>query len=232
MQMKLKTNLKVIAFIISLFVIQSCNVITYKGKIKEGTIIYDIVYLQDDKANPLISILPTTMVFKFKNDMSSQKIDGWMGIFQMTGIADRDEKKRIAILKIMNDKFYYETDMNGPGFGFDEMKNIRAINIDSVKTIAGLSCKCAQIYIGSSEKPAFTVFYTDKIKLNQPNCNNPFSMIDGVLMQFQMSFQKIPMLLTARKVVSEEVSDDEFRIPDGYSKVSRDKMQAVISNLM
>jgi hypothetical protein len=189
------------------------------GKIDEGTIEYDIVYLQDEKDNPLISLLPTTMSLKFKDELSIQKIEGWMGIFQMAGIADRANNKRDAILKIMNEKYYYETTMDGPPFGFDEMPGIRVEPSDSTKTIAGYLCKCSNVFIGDSAKPSFTVYYTDQIKLDNPNCNNPFSMINGVLLEFQMSFQKIPMRLTAKKVTQEEIPDDEFNVPEGFSKV-------------
>ena len=85
-------------FIFLLIVSLSCNMSGFSGKIDEGTIEYDIVYLQDEKDNPLISLLPTTMSLKFKDELSIQKIEGWMGIFQMAGIADRGNNKRDAIL--------------------------------------------------------------------------------------------------------------------------------------
>ena len=219
-------------FIVLLIFSFSCNVSDFSGKLSEGTIEYDIVYLQDEKDNPLISLLPVVMTLKFKDDLSIQKIEGWMGIFQMAGIADRGNNKRDAILKIMNEKYYYETTMDGPPFGFDEMPGIRVVPSDSTKTIAGYLCKCSNIYIGDSIDPVFSVYYTNEIQLSNPNCNNPFNMIDGVLLEFQMSFQKIPMRLTARKVTKEEIPDEEFVIPEGFSKVSKDKMQETISNLM
>lgn len=210
----------------------SCDNLGFSGKLSEGTVEYDIVYLQDEKDNPLISLLPTTMSFKFKDDLSIQKIEGWMGIFQMAGIADRGNNKRDAILKIMNEKYYYETTMDGPPFGFDEMPDFKLKDSDSTKTIAGYLCKRKDVFVGDSAKAAFSIYYTDQIELENPNCNNPFKMVDGVLLEFQMSFQKIPMKLTAKKVTKEEIPDDEFNIPEGFSKVPMEKMQETISNLM
>lgn len=210
----------------------SCDIAGFSGKLDEGNIEYDILYLQDEKDNPLISLLPTTMTFKFKDEKSIQKIEGWMGIFQMAGIADRENDKRTAILKIMNEKYYYQTTMNGSPFGFDEMPGIQIKPSDSTKTIAGYLCKRSDVFIGDSLKPVFSIYYTNEIELSNPNCNNPFNMIDGVLLEFQMSFQKIPMKLTAKKVTKEEINDDEFEIPEGFAKVPKEKMQEVISNLM
>lgn len=210
----------------------SCENLGFSGKLDEGSIEYDIIYLQDEKDNPLISLLPTTMSFKFKEERSIQKIEGWMGIFQMAGIADRENDIRIAVLKIMNEKYYYQTTMNGPPFGFDEMPGITVKPSDSTKTIAGYLCKRSDVFIKDSIQPIFSIYYTNEIQLSNPNCNNPFNMIDGVLLEFQMSFQKIPMKLTAKKVLKEEITDEEFETPEGYSKVPKEKMQEVISNLM
>lgn len=221
-----------ITFILLSVIVNSCEITGFSGKLNEGSIEYDIVYLQDEKQNPLISLLPTTMQLKFKNDLSVQKIEGWMGIFQMAGIADRENNKRDAFLKIMNEKYYYETTMDGSPFGFDEMEGIRIEPSDSTKTIAGYLCKSYDIFIKDSAGCVFSVYYTNEIELSNPNCNNPFNMIDGVLLEFQMSFQKIPMKLTAKKVVKEDIPDDEFKVPEGFAKVTKEKMQEVISNLM
>jgi len=204
----------------------------FNDNFDEGFIEYDIVYLQDERENPLISLLPTTMQFKFKDNVSVQRIEGWMSIFIMSGIADRNNNKSLAMLKIMNEKYVYETTMSGPTFGFDEMKGFKLNETDCTKVIAGVTCKKVDVVFDSDTIPGFSIYYTDQFKLDNPNSYNPFSQIKGVLLEYQMSFQKIPMRLTAKKVSSEEVLEEEFEIPAGYEKVSREKMQEVISNLM
>lgn len=210
----------------------SCDMAGFSGKLDEGIIEYDMVYLQDEKDNPLISLLPTTMTVKFKDDVTIQKIEGWMGIFQMAGIADRDNNKRQALLKIMNEKYYYETTMDGPTFGYDEMPGLKVEKSDSTKTIAGYKCKAYTVYVNDSANTIFTVYYTNEIQINNPNCNNPFNMIDGVLLEYQMAFQKIPTHLVAKKVIKEKVNDEEFLIPEGFVKVQKAKMIETINNLM
>ncbi|MBI5541095.1 MAG: hypothetical protein HY951_13600 [Bacteroidia bacterium] len=224
-----------ISGLISIFLLiftYSCGIDGFSGKLDEGVIEYDMVYLQDEKDNPLISLLPTSMTVKFKDDVTVQKIEGWMGIFQMAGIADRDKNKRQALLKIMNEKYYYETTMDGPQFGYDEMPGMKVEKSDSTKTIAGYKCKAYSVSLNDSANTKFIVYYTDEIKINKPNCNNPFNMIDGVLLEYQMAFQKIPTHLKAKKVIKEKVNDEEFAIPEGFVKVPKEKMQETISNLM
>lgn len=224
-----------IAFIAGLFfATTACENVQelFSDKIDEGFIEYDIVYLQDERENPLISLLPTTMQYKFRDNISVQKIEGWMSIFAMSGIADRNKNQSFALLKIMNEKYVYETNMSGPSFGFDEMPKFTIEHTDCTKVIAGMPCKKLNVVFESDTIPGFSIFYTDMIKLDNPNSHNPFTQVNWVLLEYQMSFQKIPMRLTATKILKEEVLDEEFQIPAGYESVSREKMQEVISNLM
>jgi len=218
--------------ILSVLLISACSTASFSGKLDEGTIEYDMIYLQDQKENPIISLLPTTMSLKIKNNNSIQKIEGWMGVFQMAGIARRNENYKAAYLKIMGEKYAFETTMDGPAFGFDEYPKMKLVHSDSVKVIAGYKCKAYDVYLNDSSAAAFTIYYTEDIKLDNPNCNNPFQEVKGVLLEFQMKFQKIPVHLIAKKVIKEEIADDEFLIPDGFQKVSKEKIQEVINNLM
>jgi len=216
------------------FVLAACNNVQelFSDKIDEGFIEYDIEYLQDERQNPLISLLPTTMQFKFKDNISIMRIEGWMSIFVMAGIADRNANQSFALLKIMNEKYVYETTMDGPSFGFDDMPPFTLHETDCTSVIAGMPCRKFDVKFESDTIQGFSIFKTDMVKLENPNCNNPFPMVNGILLEWQMSFQNIPMRLKATKVSAEEVLDEEFEIPAGYEKVSREKMQEVISNLM
>ncbi len=221
-----------LGFIGLILLLNVCSTASFSGKLDEGTIEYDMIYLQDQKENPIISLLPTTMTLKIKDNKSIQKIEGWMGVFQMAGIARRDENYKAAYLKIMGEKYVFETTMDGPAFGFDEYPKMKLVPSDSVKIIAGYKCKAYDVYLNDSSAAAFTIYYTDDIKLDNPNCNNPFQEVKGVLLEYQMKFQRIPVHLIAKKVVKEEIADDEFLVPDGFQKVSKEKIQEVINNLM
>jgi hypothetical protein len=217
-----------------LLALSGCNNIQelFSDNMDEGIVEYDIEYLQDERQNPLISLLPTTMQYRFKDNVSVQKIEGWMSIFAMAGIADRKNNKSLAMLKIMNEKYVYETTLNGPSFGFDDMPPFEMVPSDCTKVICGITCKRIDIKFNNDTVPDFSIFFTDKIKIDNPNTHNPFPQLNGVLLEYQMSFQKIPMRLVAKRVASEEVLDEEFEVPAAYVKVGREKMQEVISNLM
>lgn len=226
-------RIKLIYVISTILMFYSCKNSFFSGKIDEGTIQYDIVYLDDSKSNPLISLLPTELTLKFKKNNYITKIEGWMGIFSMAGIYNVTKKTNSALLKIMNEKYHYETDLNGPSFGFDSMPVFKIVETKEAKVIANYNCKKVLIkFDDNSVWKDFEIYYTDEIDLENPNKNNPFSEIKGVILDYRMSFQKIKMSLIATKVESVEVPDEEFDIPAGYSKVPKEKMEEVIGNLM
>lgn len=226
-------RIKLIYLISIILTFYSCKNSFFSGKVEEGSIEYEIVYLDDSKSNPLISLLPTSMTLKFKNNNFITKIEGWMGIFSMAGIYNVKNKTNSALLKIMNEKYHYETNLDGPSFGFDPMPAFKIEQTTETKLIANYKCKKAIIkFEDNSVWKDFEIYYTDEIGLENPNKNNPFSEVKGVILDYRMSFQKIKMSLIATKVEASEVADEEFDIPVGYNKVPKEKMEEVISNLM
>jgi GLPGLI family protein len=225
-------KLKIFFILFSLVLLFSCDSSFFSGKLSEGMIEYDIKYLEDEKSNPLISLLPTTLQYKFKDNSYFQGIEGWMGIFSMAGIYDKKNNKKSALLKIMNIKYFYQTDLNGPTFGFDSMPQMKIEKTNETKLIAGYECKKAKIIVNNEQWTTFDVYYTEDIEIESPNENNPFKELKGVLLEYRMSFQNIKMELIAKKVEKIDIPDEEFDVPSGYEKVSREKMEEQIKELM
>lgn len=220
------------ASLIIFFVFQSCNITFFQKGIKEGTIHYDITYFVSDNENPLIALLPTTMTIKFKNNSSCGQIEGWMGIFKSSYISNFEKKTNSSLLKVMDKKYNFEVKFGEPSFGFDDIPGLKIIPTSDVKVIAGYKCKRAKITIEGAKLDTFSIYYTKDILINNPNWNNPFKSIDGVLMEFQASMRNIRMKCVASKVEGLKVPDSEFQVPAGYKTVNREDMEKVIGELM
>lgn len=195
----------------------------------EGVITYDIKYLEDEKTNPIITLLPTQMVYKFKENNYIQRVEGWMGIFIMAGINYEEEKKHSALLKIMNEKYVYVGDL---AFGYDEYPGMEIEYVNETKMIAGFKCKKANIVFKNGEYENFSVFYCDEFDIKDPNFFNPFKSIPGVCMEYTYELFGITTSLTAVKFENIEVDPVEFEVPSEYKNVSKDEMEEVINNLM
>jgi len=218
----------IILLSISVFII-ACENSFFSGKLNEGVIQYKLEYLDDANEKPIISLLPTEMSIKFKKHNFLQVVEGWMGIFRMAGVNNSDTKTKSALLKIMNKKYLYQVEGTTDGFGFDPMKDKKIELTDETKEIAGYNCKKANITWKGNK---FEIFYTDEISIEDPNWNNPFPEIEGILLEYQYEMFEIKTRVTATKVSKEEVPDSEFEIPEGYEKVSKKDMEVVINDLM
>ncbi len=212
-------------FFITIFVFYSCDKF---GGSSQGVITYELKYLEDEKDKPVISLLPTEMKFYYKDNNTCQKVEGWMSIFSIIGISDFKTGTRYALLKIMADKYMYKSTGN-TAFGYDEMKGKKIKFTKETKEIAGYKCKKAIVEYKGDE---YEVYYTDKIKIKDPNWNNPYKEINGVLMKYQISMFGIKTEITATKVENIEIDDNNFVVPDGYNEVTKQKMEDVINNLM
>lgn len=221
-----------VVFLLLTVVFTACESSIFTKGLKEGTIHYEISYFESDKDNPLITLLPTTMTIKFKNNSSVGAIEGWLGVFKSSYISNYETKKNHSLLKVMDKKFNYETNFNEPNFGFDEMPGLNVEITNQTKVIAGYTCKRAIATYGKEKKDTFSVYYTNDILISNPNWNNPFKTIDGVLMEFQSSMRNVMMKCVAVKVENNDIADTEFQVPAGYKTVSRQEFEKVVSDLM
>ena len=219
-------KIKYIILFLAVISLYSCNKF---GGADEGVITYKLKYLEEEKEKPVISLLPTEMEFYFKDDNTCQKVEGWMSIFSIIGISDVKTGYKYALLKIMADKYMYKDNKKDVAFGYKEMKGKTIEYTDDTKEIAGYKCKKAIVKYKGEE---YDVYYTDKINIKEPNWNNPYKEIKGVVMEYEISMFDIRTKITAVKVENIEVSDDVFVVPDGYNEVTKQKMEDVINNLM
>lgn len=220
---------KLIVIFTIIALLNACDSGIFSGKLKQGVIQYKLEYLDDPNENPIISLLPTEMEIIFKDGFFLQEVKGWMGVFRMAGINNKKTGTKSALLKLMNKKYLYQVDKNTEGFGFNPMKNKKIEFTDEVKEIAGYKCKKAKI---TWEELNIDVFYTTEIKIDEPNWNNPFPEIEGVLLEYQYDMFDIKTKVTATAVLQEEIENTAFEIPTGYKNVSKKEMEDVINELM
>ncbi|MBN1250920.1 MAG: hypothetical protein JXR51_03240 [Bacteroidales bacterium] len=231
----IKNQLLIKIFFLLFFIITaeiSCNNKSYK-EISEGEIIFDIEYLDSERENPLISLLPRKMVTEFKDNSSYSLIEGFFGTFKIINIINYDLKKSYSLLQFMDKKYVYETDINNIAFGYESMGKSKMNLIDIKKQIAGYDCKKAIIVfeepVNEVVKDTIEIYYTQEIKIDNPNSNNPFKSIKGVLMQFTVNMTRINMRFTAQKVSSRKINQERFDIPPGFKKVSKVEMENIIN---
>ena len=225
--------IKYILIPFSIFLLLSCGGEEEKDKMKEGEVLYRVSYLENNMSKNIpTNLLPGKMSLRFKNDKSIIEIEGFMGLFSMTILNDHNKQVSTSLLKVIDKKYYYVGEPGETSFCFREIPGMKVELRKGMKEIAGVKCKRGRVIFPESDEEPFIFYYTKQIGIKYPNYDNPYSNVDGVMMKFQMKLHKLRMELTATKVKPTKVSNDEFDVPPGFKKVSKNDMEEILSTLM
>ncbi len=204
-----------------------CNT-TDEKFISEGSIEYAASVT--DQSNPMASMAPSKMTIKFKNNMSCAEMSAGMGLFSTSFISNPEKKSLIQLVKILNKKFSMvmnEADLKKE----NELFNVEIIPSKVTKLIAGYKCEKATVHYKSGDYTDFDVFYTKDLDIKNSNFANPFYMIDGVLMEYQMTKFGLEMKFTATAIKKEDIDDSVFQLPADYKQISKEEMNTMLLGL-
>ena len=201
----------------------------YEAGISEGRIIYGVNFPKKENNSALVSIMPDKVEMSFKNNNTALNIKGFWGAFNISFITDNQNNKYYALLRIGADKFKHVTDSLGIFFGYDVIKNIEIEYLKDTMSVCNYLCYKAVAHCKDINRD-LELWYTKDIKLDKPNVNNAFKALDGVLMKFQVIMSGFFMELTAEEVISEEVSDDVFAIPDNYKDAKKEDLEPYLKS--
>jgi len=220
----------VIAASVTTYFIFSGKSFTLSNTKKEGLITYKLKYLEN---NDITTLLPTEMTIAFKDDNMHQKVVGWSNIFSLEGIRNVKDKTCSALFKVLGKRFVYTSHSLGQVvFGFDPYNGMKLVKTNETKTIAGFNCKKVKVEFPDKSREDFYIYYTDEIKLKNPNWNNPFYDIKGVLMEYQIEMFGIKTQIVADTVQFIKVDDNEFDIPVDYKQVTKEELEDEINKLL
>src|ERR1035437_8526050 len=175
----------------------------------------------------MISGLPSKAFLRFKDNNMVNDMSGMMGLISITYISNQTTKKVAQTLTLINKKYVSDISteemkkMNSYLTGIEPGKN--------TQDIAGFKCKEAIVKLVNGEE--VHVFYTNDIGIKNPNWSNPYSKLDGVLMDFTMERYGLAMHLKAKSVLAQKVDDTAFDIPDDHKKISFAELEKILQEL-
>lgn len=196
--------------------------------VSEGVIEYDITYPKLDPNNMMVSGLPNKAYLRFKNNNTVNDMSGMMGLISITYIAKQD-KSVAQTLTLINKK--YVSDISA-----DDLNHLNDSYLDkieqgkNIQNIAGFNCKEAIVSLQNGE--TIHVYYTNDIGITNPNWSNPYSKIDGVLMEFEMERYGVAMHLKAMTVVAQKIEDNAFDVSESdYKKIPFAELEKILQEL-
>lgn len=211
--------------------LHSCKLKIGEKAISEGTMKYSITYLEDESKNPIISLMPSHLKMSFKNGSVVMEVEGWMGVFKTSFIKNGNSNEAITLLKMLNKKYCYRSFGSKGYLGFDANGKMNIEFDEEIKTILNYTCKHAKVTL-PEKNITYDVYYTEEIGIDKPNEFTPYENIPGVLMEFQIEINGIPMYLIASEVNEIEIPDEVFDVPDDFEDVPREELEKIFTSLI
>jgi hypothetical protein len=212
------------------FVLMSSCESKHPKEIREGQIDYCIEYDTLTLSRIDKKILPSSLIVRFCNNNTINTIDALSGAVTISIISQPSKKEFATLLKVFNKKLYHsEPYANGQYPAL--YARIPKVIIDTLVNdcdYLGFQCKSVMGYFADNPDSKFEIIYTKQISIDKPNLNTPFENIDGVMLGFNLRFNRIDMRLRARSVTKTKVNADAFSIPPDYKKVDFQTMTDLI----
>jgi peptide-N-glycosidase F-like protein len=196
--------------------------------VAEGVIEYTASVV--DQSNPMASLAPSKMTIKFKNNKSCAEMSAGMGLFSTAFISNPETKTLTQLVKLLNKKFSLVLDHTSIQKENDAYK-FELTPTKETKKIAGYQCEKVHVKMMDEFGTEFDIFYTKDLAIENPNFANPFYMIDGVLMEYQMKKFGLEMKFTAKAVKKEDVDDSAFELPADFKAISAEEMATLFESL-
>lgn len=220
--------LRFLLIFISLLSLSSCENILFNQGVKEGVIHYRIEYPSISEDNYMLDLMPKVMTTTFSKGEFRSDISAGMGLFRTSIICNKSQEKLVHSVKLLNKKYassLSQADIVKINPHFNEFEITKT---EQTKMVGGYECKEAIVEMKGDSSWQFRLYYTNQIKIKQPNRHSPFHEIDGVLMEYEMINYNTHMRFVAEKVEEIKVDQAILKLEEDYEIVSPDKLNGEI----
>lgn len=220
------------AMLFILFLFSGCmeNPNKNNGKEPSGVISYKIMYVNNTSSS-FQSFMPKHISLTFNERYTKFYIKGIMGMIDMTLINDNKKNTSTAYLTFIDKKYKNTCDINLMYKRlFSNMEDLDFKETGFTDSIAGVSSKLVEVTEFDNEQSF--VYYTEDLKISEPNKNTPYKNIPGVLLEYEIEIADIRMHLIAEEIILKEVSDEEFEVKDKYKNISTADMNKIITEVV
>jgi len=216
-----------------LLTISGCTNFRSKKDFNEGAIEYAILFEENTQPGFNSSLLPNKLTVKFRDNNTSNNIEGLSGAFNLTYINNVEDKNCLILVKLLNKKLYYEEPLINGGLPstYAGMPKITIKETNDIVRFQGYKCKKAIASFDDSLSNPFEILYTNEIKIDNPNANTPFKAVNGVMLKFKVKLNKHMMSISATTIKPEDIPMDNFTTPSDYVKVSKKTIEDLLSLL-
>ena len=193
-------------------------------KLKEGKITFEITINNAEEMNDqMLAMMPKEMTVYFKDGKSRGEMDMMGG--KVVSITDSKAGETISCMDIMGKKQAIKTTKADAEKEKAKMGDYDVKITDETKDIAGYKCKKAVITYKDKKDASgsMDVWFTNELEASNSE-KYSWKGIDGYMMEFAVDQRGMSMKFSCTEVKKESVSDDMFKIPEGYTVMTQDEM--------
>jgi len=211
------------------FLLFSCT--SKKEVLDEGTIVYSADYPNHKKNIFLYNILPKEVEISFKNGMVRNDIS--RGNFQNILLFDCNKKQMDIYFQYGEEAFKTKLTPKEIQKMLNEQTQYDVKFTDDVDTLAGFNVKKALATNKKDKKDVITLWYTEEIKLKNPNWYNTFDEVPGVLLAYSVDRFGIRMDYKATRFISKKDESRKrlFTLPAKGTSISYDEYNQKMNSL-
>ena len=200
-----------------------------EGSVNAKVIDYRIEYLDSKAGSVPTSILPSKMTSLFAGHFALNRIDGFLGQFSLSYIANLKTTSVTTMLKLFDKKYFYTGRPGELPCGINKMQGLQLLETGITKEISGFSAK--KSIVRTDNKPDVYIYTANIENIKNPNITTPYNKVDGVLLEFYTSLSVMQMKIMALRVYNKEVDWSLFNIPQDYREITRSEMEKAINEL-
>lgn len=198
--------------------------------INQGEIHYNIEYISST-GTLSNDFKPKTLVVSFKNNKILFEILSPIGNQGITNLVNPEKKIYDTYINMFG-RYYYAGSPGEMHPGFRSMEGMELKKTSRTTTMCGYDCKNAEITFPSDRNKIYNIWYTDEIRVKNPNTSTPFSEIDGVLMSFYFLLGGSEMKFEAESVFKTDIPDSFFERRPKFRLVSREDMEKIATEMV
>lgn len=199
--------------------------------IDQGEIHYTIEYMSKVGFMPK-EVMPRNLVVSFKQDKILFDISAPIGNSGIINLSNPETGIFDTYINLMGFRYYYAAKSGENHPGFEAMRGLEIRKIPGTAVICGFNCKCAEVSLPYNRNKVHKIWYTDEIKVKNPNAATPFNEISGVLMNFFLIIGHAEMQFEAETVYKKDIPDKTFERREKYLRTSRENITDFIEKLV
>ena len=179
-----------------------------------------------------MSLKPNTLVVSFKENKILFDIITPIGNQGISNLSNPSIDAYDIYVTMLGSKLVYSCKADEVPPGFSSMSGMKIKKTSRTREICGFNCKNAEVTFESDPNKIYDIWYTNEIKVKNPNAVTPYKEIDGVLMSFFYSMGGTELRFEAENVYKKDISDKTFERKEKFRSTSKENMEKIILQMI